>query len=164
MNTMKNFQKVRIENFRVDELRQAAQEGRLFLQLPAVSEQEKQQQARVEILRYVSRIDHCATASYRKHIRTLWEEMLTHPVTSPLFFLHRYQSCRGQPNYYRVNAIVFFLRECGVYQLTYTNAALHLLMEQATRCKNTYTGSSRYYPEHEVGKEIRKLLKLKIKS
>ena len=158
MKNFENLQKVRIENFRVDELRQAAQEGRLFLQLPAVSEQEKQQQARVEILRYVSRIDHCATASYRKHIRTLWEEMLTHPVTSPLFFLHRYQSCRGQPNYYRVNAIVFFLRECGVYQLTYTNAALHLLMEQATRCKNTYTGSSRYYPEHEVGKEIRKLV------
>ncbi len=158
MKNFENLQKVRIENFRVDELRQAAQEGRLFLQLPAVSAQEKQQQARVEILRYVSRIDHCATASYRKHIRTLWEEMLTHPVTSPLFFLHRYQSCRGQPNYYRVNAIVFFLRECGVYQPTYTNAALHLLMEQATRCKNTYTGSSRYYPEHEVGKEIRKLV------
>ena len=134
---------VRVEDFNIDKLRDAFVEGRLYIQSTTA---EKSREAGIQaMLRYVSRIDACASEAYQSTIHTLWEKILRSPELGNLFFLERYKNSRGQPNWYRVNATVMALLEHNVYrQDTYTAIQLHLKMEQSTKLTNHYSGMGRY--------------------
>ncbi len=134
---------VRVEDFNIDKLRDAFVEGRLYIQSPTP---EKSREAGIQaILRYVSRIDACASEAYQSTIHTLWEKILRSPELGNLFFLERYKNSRGQPNWYRVNATVMALLEHNVYcRDTYTAIQLHMLMGQTTKRTNHYSGMGRY--------------------
>ena len=134
---------VRVEDFNIDKLRDAFVEGRLYIQSTTA---EKSREAGIQaMLRYVSRIDACASEAYQSTIHTLWEKILRSPELGNLFFLERYKNSRGQPNWYRVNATVMALLEHNVYcRDTYTAIKLHMLMEQTTKRTNHYSGMGRY--------------------
>ncbi len=138
---------VPVVDFDIDTLRKAFLEGRLYILQPATPSDIREESIR-KILHYVSRIDACASDKYRSTIRLLWERILHSPELGELFFLSRYSTTRGQPNWYRVNAVVLALLEHGIYcQGRYTAVELHLLMEQSTRRNSHYTSMNRYLLE-----------------
>lgn len=142
-------QMVLVEDFNIDTLRQAFMEGRLYI-LPSATTDDIHQEGIRSILQYVSRIDTCASSQYAPTIHRLWEEILHSPQLGPLFFLGRYRSSRGRPNWYRVNAVVMALLEHNVYRKdAYTALQLHMLMEQTTVRTNHYSGMNRYLLQRE---------------
>lgn len=140
---------VPVEDFNIDTLREAFLQGRLYISRPTTSEDIREESIQA-ILQYVSRIDSCASCQYLTTIGELWERILRSPQLGDLFFLDRYSSTRGQPNWYRVNAVVMTLLEHGAYDKDRYNALqLHLLMEQTTKRTNHYSGMNRYLLERE---------------
>ena len=140
-------QMVPVVDFDIDTLRKAFLEGRLYILQPATPSDIREESIR-KILHYVSRIDACASRQYLTTIGQLWQELLRSPQLGDLFFLSRYSTTRGQPNWYRVNAVVLALLEHGIYcQGRYTAVELHLLMEQSTRRNSHYTSMNRYLLE-----------------
>ncbi|MBQ8225582.1 MAG: hypothetical protein IJZ86_09590 [Bacteroides sp.] len=151
-----NITLVPVEDFNIDTLREAFLQGRLYIRRPEAA-QTREESIR-SILRYVSRIDACASCKYLTTIGQLWERLLRSPELGDLFFLNRYSNTRGLPNWYRVNAVVLTLLEHGVYDNErYTSLQLHLLMEQTTKRTNHYSGMNRYLPGR---KEVSILLQL----
>ena len=149
---------VPVEDFDIDLLREAFLQGRLYIQPEETSEAAIREEGIQAILQYVSRIDACASRAYTSTIRQLWEELLRSPELGPLFFLNRYRSSRGQPNWYRVNAVVAALLEHNIYRKeTYTALQLHMLMEQSEKRTNRYSGMNRYLLGRE---ELKALLKI----
>ena len=138
-----------VEDFNIDTLRKAFLEGRLYIHQAATSENTREESIQA-ILQYVSRIDACASSQYLGTIGQLWERILRSPQLGDLFFLNRYSTTRGQPNWYRVNAVVLALLEHGVYcQDRYTAVELHLRMEQSSRRNSHYTSMNRYLLERK---------------
>ena len=139
-------QLIRVEEFHLHTLRQAFEQGRLYILQPATCD--IREESIRSILQYVSRIDACASRQYLTTIGQLWQELLRSPQLGDLFFLRRYSTTRGQPNWYRVNAVVLALLEHGIYcQGRYTAVELHLLMEQSTRRNSHYTSMNCYLLE-----------------
>ena len=143
---------VLVEDFNIDTLREAFRQGRLYIRTEAKSATSIREEGIQAILRYVSRIHACASPAYASSIHQLWEEILHSPELGDLFFLNRYSSNRGQPNWYRVNAVVTVLLEHNIYrQDEFTAVQLHLLMEQTDKRNSHYTGMNRYLLErHQV--------------
>ena len=150
---------VRPSDFNVTLLKQAMYEGRLFIAIPQTSKEEIREKGIRQILQYVSRIDTCASPEYRTRIHLLWDRLLRSLELGELFFFSRYSHNRGQPNFYRVNAVCFILLEMGVYRRDFTAVDLHLRLEQTKKRNTHYTGSSKYYPEHTEIVKIRAILK-----
>lgn len=139
----------RVENFDIEALRQAFNEGRLYVQPRQENPEELRERGIHSILEYVSRIDDCTSSIYRTHIRAIWTALLTDETFSPLFFFSRYASNRGEVNWYRVNVLICLLREHDVYQSKlYTGVSLHLRCERAARRNTHYTCMNRYLLEH----------------
>lgn len=149
---------VRPSDFNVTLLRQAMQEGRLFIVAPQTSPKEIREKGIHRILRYVSRIDDCASPEYRSRIHLLWDRLLRCPELGELFFFSRYSHNRGQPNFYRANAVCFVLLEMGIYSREFTAVDLHLRLEQTEKRNGYYTGSSKYYPQHTEIAKIKAIL------
>ena len=145
---------VRVKHFDLATLQQAFQEGRLYIQ-PKAPEATREESIQ-SILQYVSRIDACASPAYASTIQLLWQELLHSTELSHLFFLDRYSSNRGTPNWYRVNVVMTILLEHNIYrQDEYTAVQLHLRMEQSIKRNSHYTGMNRYELERQ---QIRILL------
>lgn len=155
------LKQVSLEDFDVQMLRQLAQEGRLYYD---PKEEEKSEETIREegirsILQYVSHIDVCASEKYLSNIRQLWERILRSPELGDLFFLNRYQSKRGLPNWYRVNVVMAFLLETNVYRNDlYTAVQLHMMMEQTNKRSKYYTGMGRYQLERKERSILKKML------
>lgn len=152
---------VPVKEFDVEKIHEAFREGRLFI-LPA-TEKPTEETLRKEgiraILQYVSRIDGCASEKYLPTIRRLWEQMLHSAELGPLFFLNRYNSNRGQPNWYRVNAVATTLLNLNVYRKDlYTGVQLHLMMEQSEKRNNHYTGMNRYLLDKKEYSALKRML------
>ena len=139
---------VQVEDFNIDNLKKAFLEGRLYIQS---STPKKSREAGIQaILRYVSRIDACASDAYRSSIHTLWEQILCSPELGDLFFLNRYSNSRGEPNWFRVNVVMAVLLENNIYKRdAYTAVQLHLMMEQSEKRNSHYTGMNRYLLERD---------------
>ena len=140
----------RVEDFNIDTLKQAFLEGRLYIQ--STTPETSREEGIRAILQYVSRIDSCASPAYASSIHRLWKKILHSPELGDLFFLNRYSSNRGKPNWYRVNAVVTVLLEHNIYrQDEFTAVQLHLLMEQTDKRNSHYTSMNRYLLErHQV--------------
>ena len=137
---------VPVEDFNIDTLKEAFLQGRLYIR-PAVSKNTREESIQA-ILRYVSHIDACASDEYQPTIHRLWEQILRSPELSDLFFLNRYSNNKGQPNWYRVNAVMLILLEQNIYRRdSYTAVQLHLMMEQTTKRTSHYTGMNHYLLE-----------------
>jgi hypothetical protein len=150
---MKNTPKiVPVEDFDIDLLREAFLQGRLYIQTKEKPEEYIREEGIRSILQYVARIDACASPAYASSIYRLWQEILRSPELGDLFFLNRYSSNRGKPNWYRVNAVVTVLLEHNIYQReAYTAIDLHLRMEQSAKRNSHYTSMNRYLLErHQV--------------
>lgn len=136
-----------VSSFDIQTLKQAFLEGRLYIK--QTTEEKTERTIREEgiqaILQYVSHIDACASEKYQPTIRQLWERILRSPELENSFFLSRYKSSRGLPNWYRVNVVMVFLLEQNVYcKDCYTAVQLHLKMEQTNKRTKYYTGMDRY--------------------
>lgn len=106
---------VLVEDFNIDTLREAFLQKRLYVQTPSTFQVPHTPEEGIRaILRYVSRIAHCASPAYRPVIGTLWEQILRSPELGHLFFLSRYRHNRGKPNWYRVNAVMVVLLEHNI--------------------------------------------------
>lgn len=145
---------VRPGDYTAAELRLAIAEQRLYVIPPAVSPAQLRAQGIEDILRYVGRIDACASDKYRAHIADAWKEVLHTPSLTDLFFLTRYARQRNMPNWYRVNAIVFWLREHEVYNKAFPAMKLHCMMEASNTRTPAYAGAMKYYPDNATGKSI----------
>jgi len=147
MKDCKNLIQVRIEDFDIRLLRQAAREGRLFIQPSETSETERQQQAIAQILQYVASIEDCASIKYRTHVRTIWNSIVRHPTILPTLIMRQGRH-RGEPNKYRITAIATILLNRGVYRNEEFSAVdLHLRLEHATRRNVYYTNMDKYWLE-----------------
>ena len=148
----------RVEDFNIDTLKQAFLEGRLYIQ--STTPETSREEGFRAILQYVSRIDSCASPAYASSIHRLWKKILHSPELGDLFFLNRYNSNRGKPNWYRVNAVVMVLLEHDVYHKdTYSALQLHMLMEQSTKRTNHYSGMNRYLLERKEMTILLQMLK-----
>lgn len=150
---MKNTPKiVLVKDFDIDLLREAFLQRRLYIQTKEKPEKNIREKGICAILQYVSRIDACTSPAYASSIHRLWEEILRSTELGDMFFLNRYSSNRGKPNWYRVNAVMTILLEHNIYQRDkYTAVDLHLLMEQSNQRNSHYTSMNRYLLEkHQV--------------
>ena len=115
-NKKQQLREVSIEDFDIALLRRAAHEGRLFI-APEGSTPEKQttenrKQLVTCILDYVQPI---AAYSSCPRVGDIWDAVLNDDRLAPLFFFSRYRDSRGKVNWYRVTALVCFMRENGIY-------------------------------------------------
>ena len=150
---------VRVEHFNVDILKEAFLQGRLYIQRAVTSEVESKEESMQAILRYVSRTDMCTSDAYQSSIQHLWQRILCSPELGHSFFLYRYSTSRGKPNWYRVNAVVVTLLELNVYRRhAYKGAKLHKLMEGSECCNRYYTGMSRYLLDRQEIAVLKRLV------
>ena len=150
-----------VSSFDIHALKQAFQEGRLYIcpKAEEKSEETIREEGIHSILQYVSHIDECTSEKYLSNIRQLWEQILHSPELEDLFFLNRYKNTRGQPNWYRVNVVMAFLLEQNVYcKNTYTAMELHMKMEQTDKRTKFYTGMGRYLLENKERSILKKML------
>lgn len=150
-----------VSSFDIYALKQAFQDGRLYIRPKAVEKSEEtiREEGIHSILQYVSHIDECTSEKYQSNIRQLWEQILHSPELEDLFFLNRYKNTRGQPNWYRVNVVMVFLLEQNVYcRDTYTAMELHMKMEQTDKRTKFYTGMGRYLLENKERSILKKML------
>ena len=150
-----------VSSFDIHALKQAFQEGRLYIRPNAEEKSEEtiREEGIHSILQYVSHIDECTSEKYLSNIRQLWEQILHSPELEDLFFLNRYKNTRGQPNWYRVNVVMAFLLEQNVYcKNTYTAMELHMKMEQTDKRTKFYTGMGRYLLENKERSILKKML------
>ena len=150
-----------VSSFDIHALKQAFQDGRLYIRPKAVEKSEEtiREEGIHSILQYVSHIDECTSEKYQSTIHQLWEQILHSPELEDLFFLNRYKNTRGQPNWYRVNVVMVFLLEQNVYcRDTYTAMELHMKMEQTDKRTKFYTGMGRYLLENKERSILKKML------
>lgn len=150
-----------VSSFDIHSLKQAFQDGRLYIRPKAVEKSEEtiREEGIHSILQYVSHIDECTSEKYQSTIHQLWEQILHSPELEDLFFLNRYKNTRGQPNWYRVNVVMVFLLEQNVYcRDTYTAMELHMKMEQTDKRTKFYTGMGRYLLENKERSILKKML------
>lgn len=144
----KNLIQVGLSDFHYPELLLAAEEGRLYVQPREITPEQMREDSILAILRYVSRINDCASSAYEGRIAECWERVLRNPLLTNLFFYTHKMRQRNTPNYARVNAVVFLLREKNIYRCDdFTNSALHCLLEDTTKRTNTYMAANSYYPD-----------------
>ena len=149
-----NLRAVSLEDFDAKSLRRAAREGRLFIALPD-DEPKSADSAINEILAHVGKISEYATTP---KVGDIWQAILHDADLSPLFFLTRYSSTRGQINWYRVAAVVCLLREKGIYQKDISGKELCRCMEGATQCPKHYSGMGRYLLDVVQMRLVREIL------
>lgn len=151
-----NFQQV--ESFDLTLLRQAFNEGRLFIAPREESAEALREKGIRTILDYVSRIDDCTSTDYRTRIRDIWSQVLHDEVLGDLFFYTRYARNRGEVNWYRVTVMVCLLHEWNVYSNQYSGSDLHCILEGTKKRNGRYTGMNRYLLDGRYFGLIRKKL------
>jgi hypothetical protein len=110
------------------------------------------------IIRYVERIDDCASPAYHSCISQLWQEILCSPKIKPKLFIIKGKN-KGNPNYYFITAIVGILLENNVYNAKkYSLLDLSKILEQTNKKNNVYT-SSQHYISYDLILTIRALIK-----
>lgn len=110
------------------------------------------------IIRYVGRIDDCASPAYHSCISQLWQEILCSPKIKPKLFITKGKN-KGNPNYYFITAIVGILLENNVYNAKkYSLLDLSKILEQTNKKNNVYT-SSQHYISYDLILTIRTLIK-----
>ena len=110
------------------------------------------------IIRYVGRIDDCASPAYHSCISQLWQEILCSPKIKPKLFIIKGKN-KGNPNYYFITAIVGILLENRVYNADlYNLLALSKILENTNKKPNAYAGAQQYI-SYDLILTIRTLVK-----
>ena len=110
------------------------------------------------IIRYVGRIDDCASPAYHSCISQLWQEILCSPKIKPKLFIIKGKN-KGNPNYYFITAIVGILLENRVYNADlYNLLALSKILENTNKKPNAYAGAQQYI-SYDLILTIRTLIK-----
>lgn len=110
------------------------------------------------IIRYVGRIDDCASPAYHSCISQLWQEILCSPKIKPKLFITKGKN-KGNPNYYFITAIVGILLENNVYNAKkYSLLDLSKILEQTSKKPSHYKASQQYI-SYDLILTIRALIK-----
>ena len=110
------------------------------------------------IIRYVGRIDDCASPAYHSCISQLWQEILCSPKIKPKLFIIKGKN-KGNPNYYFITAIVGILLENRVYNADlYNLLTLSKILENTNKKPNAYAGAQQYI-SYDLILTIRTLIK-----
>lgn len=110
------------------------------------------------IIRYVGRIDDCASPAYHSCISQLWQEILCSPKIKPKLFIVKGKN-KGNPNYYFITAIVEILLQNNVYDnKKYKLLTLCRIMENTNNKSSIYKSSQAYY-SHDLVKSIKEILR-----
>lgn len=122
---------VRPEDFNIEELWEAAREGRLIL-LPRKVDRT---QTRKDVLQYVDRIRPLVSHKFRPYIDELWEQILACDEFMD-YLTHSKARKFTQFNKYNLMRIIGVLREARVYELY--NYKKYLALLENTEKDNSY--------------------------
>ena len=110
------------------------------------------------IIRYVGRIDDCASPAYHSCISQLWQEILCSPKIKPKLFITKGKNS-GNPNYYFITAIVEILLQNNVYDSKkYSLLTLCKIMENTDKKSNFYTSCQVYFTR-DLAIEVKRILR-----
>ena len=127
---MRRLRQVRPEDFDVEALRVASQEGRLHVE--EVSERVCKEDVKKEVRAYVQRIRTCVTIDFSSLVDELWEQILgCDDFIELLTPGNKSRKCR-EFDKYSVMRIIGVLREKGVYEY-YNDSKYNSILEQTNK-------------------------------
>lgn len=127
---MRRLRQVRPEDFDVEALRVASQEGRLHVE--EVSERVCKEDVKKEVRAYVQRIRTCVTIDFSLSVDELWEQILgCDDFIELLTPGNKSRKCR-EFDKYSVMRIIGVLREKGVYEY-YNDSKYNSILEQTNK-------------------------------
>lgn len=127
---MRRLRQVRPEDFDVEALRVASQEGRLHVE--EVSERVCKEDVKKEVRAYVQRIRTCVTIDFSSSVDELWEQILgCDDFIELLTPGNKSRKCR-EFDKYSVMRIIGVLREKGVYEY-YNDSKYNSILEQTNK-------------------------------
>jgi hypothetical protein len=152
---MKNiYVQVTDQDLRCIDINELVKQGLLFR---LVSEETPLKNIK-SIIRYVERIDDCASPAYHSCIHELWQEILCSPQITPKLFITKGKN-KGNPNYYFITAIVGIMLENRVYNADlYSLLSLSKKLDQTSK-KPSYYKASQQYITHDLILVIRAIVK-----
>lgn len=151
------FQPVHPEDFDAEALKQAAEEGRLFITPSPRSILRTLQSNARQVLRYVAPLRTYAHPTYRPQYHTLWKAIVNHPNLFQRFTIQKGKN-EGSMNKYLIMSIVDCLKNLGFYQ-DLNSLQLHRILEKIDTRNKYYNNMGQYVLEPSDSKILRELLK-----
>lgn len=132
-----NFQKVLPEDFDVQTLYKAAQEGKLYINTYMSPDQLKE-----DIIAYVTKLKDFVGPKFKDRFLELWREILSSPKFVIEDFLFKKGKNKGRMNKRMIVAVVRYLNEyCHIFQAS-SSLSLVKVLEGTQRKMSIYTSSS----------------------
>lgn len=150
------IQPVRPEDFDAEALKQAAEEGRLFIVPSPRSLSITLKNNARQVLLYVAPLRAHTNKTYYAHHRGLWKKIVNHPDFFGRFTIQKGKN-EGSMNKYFIMSIVDCLKNLGFYQEV-TSLQLHRILEQTDTRNKYYNNMGQYALERSDVRILRELL------
>ena len=150
------IQPVRPEDFDAEALKQAAEEGRLFIVPSPRSLSITLKNNARQVLCYVAPLRMYTKSTYRAQHRDLWKAIVNHPDFFQRFTIQKGKN-EGSMNKYFIMSIVDCLKNLGFYQEV-TSLQLHRILEQTDTRNKYYNNMGQYALERSDVRILRELL------
>lgn len=154
LNKMKNFKKVRPEDFNVKQLEKWCSEGKLFVYLEP---ENNTHMYRREVLDYVERIKDFTTERWKEYVDNLWSAIVEEPCFQDCLMMKNGLQA-GHMNKYLVTNLVCRLQNAGVYRQDVSMVSLHLRLERIEIKNKYYKSSGNYDINREAIVFLRKIM------
>lgn len=151
------FLPVRPEDFDAEALKQAAEEGRLFITPSSCSISRTLKNNARQVLRYVAPLRTYTNPTYRSQYHNLWKTIVNHPNFFQRFTIQKGKN-EGSMNKYFIMAIVDCLKNLGLYQ-NVNSLQLHRVLEKIDTRNTYYNSMGQYALECSESRILRELMK-----
>lgn len=152
---MRRLKQVRPEDFNVEALMAAAQEGRLYVE--EIRKRVSKEDIKKEVRAYVQRIRTCITKDFSSSIDELWEQILCcNDFIELLTPGDKSRKCR-EFDKYSVMRIIGVLREKGVYEY-YNDSKYNSILEQTNKDTPYRKYLSMGLEQHHLLVKLRKIV------
>lgn len=152
---MRRLKQVRPEDFNVEALMAAAQEGRLYVE--EIRKRVSKEDVKKEVRAYVQRIRTCVTKDFSSSIDELWEHILGYNDFIELLTPgDKSRKCR-EFDKYSVMRIIGVLREKGVYEY-YNDSKYNSILEQTNKDTPYRKYLSMGLEQHHLLVKLRKIV------
>lgn len=152
---MKKLKQVRPEDFNVEALMVASQEGRLHVE--EIRKRASKEDVKKEVRAYVQRIRTCVTRDFSSSVDELWEQILgCDDFIELLTPGNKSRKCR-EFDKYSVMRIIGVLRENGVYEC-YSDCKYNSILEQIKKDTPYRKYLSMGLEQHNLLVKLRKIV------
>lgn len=152
---MRRLKQVRPEDFNVETLMAAAQEGRLYVE--EIRKRVSKEDVKKEVRAYVQRIRTCVAKDFSSSIDELWEQILCcNDFIELLTPGDKSRKCR-EFDKYSVMRIIGVLREKGVYEY-YNDSKYNSILEQTNKDTPYRKYLSMGLEQHHLLVKLRKIV------